>query len=188
MITRQEYEIVGTHKSVREEIAEDAKMGRKVKEKGYKIRVVHEKRYIQALWSRNTLDLWYSLLRIMIPLYHNEKKEAFLLTVTPLILLVLPLFLLASLITFAVLEKDTNTGLAMIFLALVSILLIVANNMIQLRYVLFQNLIYSLAFPLSGTFMLVAFISSLVKSKQGHVISWRGRKYSLRMKSKNKYQ
>ena len=72
MITRQEYEIVGTHKSVREEIAEDAKMGRKVKEKGCKIRVVHEKGYIQALWSRNTLDLWYSLLRIMIPIYHTK--------------------------------------------------------------------------------------------------------------------
>ena len=57
MITRQAYEAVGTHKSVREEIAEDAEIGRKVKEQGYKIRVVHGEKYIQSLWSRNTLDL-----------------------------------------------------------------------------------------------------------------------------------
>ena len=95
----------------------------------------------------------------MIPLYLNENKKEFLLTVTPLILPVLPLFLLTSLITFAGLEKYTNTGLAMMFLALVSILLLVANNMIQPIYVLFQNLIISsLAFPLSGAIMLVAFI------------------------------
>ena len=29
--------MVGTHKSIREEIAEDAEIGRKVKEQGYKI-------------------------------------------------------------------------------------------------------------------------------------------------------
>ena len=150
--------------------------------------MVHGEKYIQALWCRNTLDLWRSLSRIMIPLYLNENKKEFLLTVTPLILPVLPLFLLTSLITFAGLEKYTNTGLAMMFLALVSILLLVANNMIQPIYVLFQNLIYSLAIPLSGTFMLISFVSSIVKSKQGHVISWRGKKYSLRMKNKNKYQ
>ena len=49
MISVQAYEIVGTHKSVREEIAEDAEIGRKVKEQGYKIRVVHGEKYIQAL-------------------------------------------------------------------------------------------------------------------------------------------
>ena len=125
-------------------------------------------------WSRNTLDLWHSLLRIMIPLYHNEKKKAFLLTVTPLILQVLPLFLLTSLITFAGLEGYSYRFNYDIFISRVYFL-IATNTMIQLRYVLFQNLIYSLAFPLSGTFMMVAFISSLVKSKQAHMISWRGR-------------
>jgi hypothetical protein len=41
--------MVGTHKFVREKIEEDAELGRKVKEQGYRIRVVHGKKYIQAL-------------------------------------------------------------------------------------------------------------------------------------------
>lgn len=185
VITRQAYEIVGTHKSVREEIAEDAELGRKVKEQGYGIRVVHGEKYIQALWSRNTLDLWHSLVRIVIPLYHNEKKKAFMLIVAPFILLILPLIILPSVIAIAGHEKDILRVLTMLFLAIMSILLIVVNNILQLRYVLFQNLIYSLTFPLSATFILVAFISSFVKSRQRHVISWRDRIYAIRRESKN---
>ena len=83
IITRLAYEMVGTHKSVRDEIAEDAELGRKVKEQGYRVRVVHGEKYIQALWSRNPLDLWHSLVRIMIPLYHHQKKKAFMLMVAP---------------------------------------------------------------------------------------------------------
>lgn len=185
IITRLAYEMVGTHKSVRDEIAEDAELGRKVKEQGYRLRVVHGEKYIQALWSRNPLDLWHSLVRIMIPLYHHQKKKAFMLMVAPFILLILPLIILPSVIIIAGHEKDIFEGLTMLFLAIASILLIVTNNILQSRYVLFQNLIYSLAFPLSGTFMLIAFVSSLVKSKQRHVISWRDRTYSIRRESNN---
>jgi len=185
IITRQAYEMVGTHKSVREEIAEDAELGRKVKEQGYRIRVIHGEKYVQALWSRNPLDLWHGLVRIMIPLYQNEKKKAFMLIVAPFILLILPLIILPSIIIIAGHEKDVFKGLTMSFLAIMSILLIVTNNILQLRYVLFQNLIYSLAFPLSGSFMLVAFLSSFVKLKQRHIINWRDRTYSIRMESKN---
>jgi hypothetical protein len=121
----------------------------------------------------------------MILLYHNEKKKAFVLIAAPFILLIVPLIILPSVITIAGHEKDIFKGLTMLFLAIVSILLIVTNNILQLRYVLFQDLINSLAFPLSGTFMLVAFLSSFVKSKQRHVISWRDRTCSIRRKSKN---
>ncbi len=185
IISRLAYEMVGTHKSVRDEIAEDAELGRKVKEQGYRLRVVHGEKYIQALWSRNPLDLWHSLVRIMIPLYHHQKKKAFMLMVAPFILLILPLIILPSVIIIAGHEKDIFKGLTMLFLAIMSILLIVTNNILQSRYVLFQNLIYSLAFPLSGTFMLIAFVSSFVKSKQRHVISWRDRIYSIRRESNN---
>ena len=37
IITRKAYEMVGTHKSVRQEIVEDAELGKKVKEQGFKV-------------------------------------------------------------------------------------------------------------------------------------------------------
>lgn len=48
ILTRQAYEMVRTHKSVREKM-EDAELGRKVKEQGYRIRVVHGKNTFKRL-------------------------------------------------------------------------------------------------------------------------------------------
>ena len=185
VITRQAYEMIGTHKSIKEEIAEDAELGRKVKEQGYRIKVVHGEKYIEALWSRNHLDLWHSLVRIMIPLSQNEKKKSIILLVAPFVLLILPLIILPIIIISIGNEKDVFKSLPMLFLAILPILLIIINNILQLRYVLFQNSFYSLAFALSGTFMLIAFISSFAKSRQRNVIRWRDRTYSSRTASKN---
>ena len=55
VIRRHVYEMVGTHKIVSGEIAEDAELGRIVKEKGYAIRVFRGEKHIQALWSRSSL-------------------------------------------------------------------------------------------------------------------------------------
>ena len=55
IITRNAYEKVGTHKSVREEIVEDGELGRKVKEQGFSLRVVHGEKHINAVWARDSL-------------------------------------------------------------------------------------------------------------------------------------
>ena len=54
IMTRKAYETVGTHKSVRQEIVEDAELGRKVKEHGLSLRVVHGEKYIKAVWARDS--------------------------------------------------------------------------------------------------------------------------------------
>ena len=184
VIRRQAYEMVGTHKTVRGEIAEDAELGRKVKEKGYAIRVFHGEKHIQALWSRNPLDLWHGLRRIIIPLYKYDKKKAFVLMIAPIVLLILPLIILTLVIIIAGYEKDLFLGLPPLYLAITSILLVISNNALQLRFVLFQGLGYSLAFPLSGCLLLVAFVSSIVRSKQGEIIKWRDRLYTVKINDK----
>lgn len=52
IITRKIYEAIGTHKAVRKEIVEDGALGRKVKEQGFKLHVVHGKDHIHAVWAR----------------------------------------------------------------------------------------------------------------------------------------
>jgi chlorobactene glucosyltransferase len=66
---------VHINKSVRQEIVEDAELGRKVKEKGFRLRVVHGEKYIKAVWARDSFSLWHGLRRIMIPLYKKDKKK-----------------------------------------------------------------------------------------------------------------
>lgn len=196
VIKRNVYVKVGTHKSVREEIIEDGELGRKVKEHGFRLRVVHGERNINAVWARDASTLWHGLRRLMIPLYKKEKIKATLMVFATFLLLLLPLIIvpLVTIIdsdwkyTAAIINSKTTFSLntVLLFLTLLCILLIVVTNVLQLKYVLFQNTLYSLFVPFSGTFVFIAFLSSIVSSGKYEAISWRGRKYSIRAKNTEK--
>ncbi len=180
IITRKAYETVGTHKSVKEEIVEDAELGRRVKEQGFSLKVVHGEKHIKAVWARDTSTLWHGLRRLLIPLYKKEKIKAYIMVIATFVLLLLPLIILPFSIIIAIGGKDVTNNLIILFLSITSILLLVINNVLQLKYTVFQNSWYALAFPLAGSFVLVAFLSSIIQSKQKNVINWRDRKYSIR--------
>lgn len=180
IITRKAYETVGTHKSVKEEIVEDAELGRRVKEQGFSLKVVHGEKHIKAVWARDTSTLWHGLRRLLIPLYKKEKIKAYIMVIATFVLLLLPLIILPFSIIIAIGGKDVTNNLIILFLSITSILLLVINNVLQLKYTVFQNPWYALAFPLAGSFVLVAFLSSIIQSKQKNVINWRDRKYSIR--------
>src|SRR5215217_539877 len=94
IITRKAYEKVGTHKSVRGEIVEDGELGRKVKEQGFSLRVVHGEKHVNAVWARDSSTLWHGLRRLMIPLFRKEKTKASMMVVATFGLLLLPLAIL----------------------------------------------------------------------------------------------
>lgn len=190
IIKRKAYENVGTHKSVREEVIEDGELGRKVKEHGFRLRVFHGEKHIKAVWARDASSLWHGLRRLMIPLYRKEKTKASLMVFATFLLLLIPLTIVPISITIdsdweftaSIMDIKINYPLNMVLLFLtgISILLMVVTNCLQLKYVLFQNPLYSLLLPLSGAFVFVAFLSSIVCSGKEDAINWRGRKYSIR--------
>jgi glycosyltransferase involved in cell wall biosynthesis len=182
IITRKAYETVGTHKSVKEEIIEDGELGRKVKEQGFSLRVVHGEEYIRALWARDSFTLWHALRRLVIPLYKKEKIKAYMIAFATFVLLLFPLIMLPfSIINFMDDEqKDVVNNQIMLFLTIASILLLVITSVLQLKYVLFQNPLYSIAFPLAVSFVFIAFLSPIISSSQKDAVRWQGRKYSIR--------
>lgn len=187
IITKKTYEAVGTHKAVKEEIVEDGALGRKVKEQGFKLRVVHGEDHIQAVWARNSSTLWHGLRRLMVPLYKREKIKASLMVVATFLLLIYSLIVLPFSITMALDEKDVtltinnySLDLILLFLTIMSILLLIITNVLQLKYTIFQNSLYSLSFPLAGSFVFIAFLSSIINSGKKDVINWRGRRYSIK--------
>ena len=187
IITKKTYEAVGTHKAVKEEIVEDGALGRKVKEQGFKLRVVHGEDHIQAVWARSSSTLWHGLRRLMVPLYKREKIKASLMVVATFLLLIYSLIILPFSITMALDEKDVtltinnySLDLILLFLTIMSILLLIITNVLQLKYTIFQNSLYSLYFPLAGSFVFIAFLSSIINSGKKDVINWRGRRYSIK--------
>jgi hypothetical protein len=92
---------------------------------------------------------------------------------------------LPFLITIALDEKDVavaisdySLDLVLLFLTVMSILLLIITSILQLRYAVFHNSLYSLSFPLAGSFIFIAFLSSIINAGKQDVIKWRGRRYS----------
>jgi hypothetical protein len=179
IITRKAYEMVGTHKSVRQEFVEDAELGKKVKEQGFSFRVVHGEKYIKAVWARDSSSLWHGLRRIMIPLFKKEKIKATKMIIAMFVLILFPITMLPLSVINTIDEKTETKSVIILFLAIMSILLIVINNVLQLKCTVFQNLLYSLGFLLSGPFILVVFLSSIICSSKKDIVNWRDRKYSI---------
>ena len=189
IITRKAYEKVGTHKSVRGEIVEDGELGRKVKEQGFSLKVVHGEKHIDAVWARDSSTLWHALRRLMIPLFRKEKIKTSMMVVATFILLLLPLIILPfSAITALNGKEEANSiiinnysiSLILIILTIVSILLIIITNVLQLKYSVFQNILYSLSFPLAGSFVFIVSLSSILDNRKENAVNWRDRKYSIR--------
>jgi hypothetical protein len=109
-----------------------------------------------------------------------------MMVVATFLLLIYSLILLPFLITMTLDKKDVTVtisnyslDLILLFLTVMSILLLIITNILQLKYAVFQNSLYSLPFPLAGSFVFIAFLSSIINSGKKDVIKWRGRRYSI---------
>lgn len=95
IIKRSTYEKVGMHQGVRQEIIEDGALGKKVKEAGFKMKMVRGDHLINAVWARDRSTLWNALKRLMIPLYLQNARIAIGIFFAVLFLLFMPFPLLA---------------------------------------------------------------------------------------------
>jgi len=185
IITRKTYEAIGTHKSVRKEIVEDGALGRKVKEQGFKLNVVHGKDHVDAVWARDPSTLWHGLRRLMISLYNREKINAYLMVIATFLLLLLPLIILPFSISM-VLQKEnitaymTTLSLVLLSLTITSMLLLIVTSTLELKYLILQNLLYSLGFPLACSFVFIAFLTSIINSGSKNTVNWKDRIYTIK--------
>ena len=185
LLTRKTYESIGTHKEVKKEIVEDGALGRKVKEQGFKLNVVHGRDHIHAVWARDPTTLWNGLRRLMISIYDREKINAYLMAFATFILLLFPLLIFPFSISMVLQYENISNNvfeLSLLLLSLIiaSILLLIITCVLELKSSILQNPIYSLFFPLSSSFVFIAFLSSIINSRSKYVVSWKDRMYSFK--------
>ena len=185
IITRKTYEAIGTHKAVRKEIVEDGALGRRVKELGFKLNVVHGKDHIHAVWARDPSTLWHGLRRLMISIYNREKINAYLMVIATFFLLLLPLIVLPFSINMALQQRHitaniTDLNLVLLFLTITSMLLLIITSILELKYSILQNPFYSFCFPLACSFVFIAFLTSIINSGRKNAINWKDRRYTIK--------
>jgi len=174
LISKKNYEKIGTHEKVRQELVEDGALGRRVKEQKMKLRLVRGENYVEALWARDPSSLWHALRRIIIPLHLQKKKSAMMVTAIIFFILLEPFLILPfTLLYFG----DFLLGGVLLTINLVTIFLLLTCSVVQSHFGLLQKSIYGLGFVLGCTVITLCFLISAFDSKGNKVVKWRDRSY-----------
>jgi len=177
IIKKKTYEETGMHEAVKHEIIEDGALGKKVKDSGYKIKIVRGEHLIDAVWARDKITLWNALKRLMIPLYLQSQKIAIGSFFATLFLLFVPFPIFAISVLLPV---ETISGKTLCIAAAFASFLIYVAAIIETKFLLELRLIHALFAPLGGLVVVLGFLSGLLQAKKSSSVSWRGRSYSMK--------
>lgn len=176
VIRKMVYDAVGMHEGVKHEIVEDGALGKKVKEAGFKLKMVRGEHMISAIWARNKETLWNALKRLMIPLYLQNGKIAIGIFIAILFLLFVPF---PTLIYSLIFLDSSSSILTLFWSSLLAVVLIHLGSAIDARG-LGIKLQYVFFTVLGSVVVITSFLSGIIQAKKDSAISWRGRKYSMR--------
>ena len=182
VVTRHAYDAVGTHEAVKNQIIEDAKLGEKIKEQKFRLKMVRGEHHVKTVLAGDFATNWQGLRRSinLIPLSHRQHKinalpltaiATFFLLIGPYILV--PFSILLSMPLNSLSEK---WGLALLTINLIILVLMVSVSAIPSSIDLFRNLVYTLASPMASLIIFGGLIVSIVNiKKKKDIVSWKGR-------------
>jgi chlorobactene glucosyltransferase len=178
IITRSTYEAIGTHEGVKEELVEDGALGGKVKASKFRMKMVRGESHIDAVWARDLSTLWQGLRRFMIPVYYQDKVDAYMMAMAVFFILFAPFVSLPYLPVVASFAGGNTSSFQMLFgLQISAIALIMVTTAVQCRLTIFESPVYAFAAPLSGALISLSFMSAIADAKKKGAVSWRDRKY-----------
>ena len=182
ILKKTTYQEVGTHEGVKQEIIEDGALGKKVKEAGYKMKMVRAEHLVDAIWARDKGTLWNALKRLMVPLYLQSGKIAIGIFFAIVFLLFVPFPILAISTSLAV---ETTSAKTLCMVSAIASVLIYIGAIIEVKVGLKIKLVYAIFAPLGSLVVVLGFLSGLLQAKRTLAITWRGRSYSMKDHSQN---
>ncbi|MBC8516443.1 MAG: glycosyltransferase [Nitrosopumilus sp.] len=177
ILKKKTYQEIGMHEGVKHEIIEDGALGKKVKELGYKMKMVRGEHLIEAVWARDKSTLWNALKRLMVPLYLQSGKIAIGIFFAIVFLLFVPFPIFA--ISASLPVETLSTKLLCATSAIASILIYI-GAVIEVKIGLKLKLRYALFAPLGSLVVVLGFLSGLLQAKRTSSVTWRGRSYSMK--------
>jgi len=180
IIKKSTYDSVGTHEGVKGELVEDGALGRKVKESGFKMRMVRGEHLVDAVWARDMPTLWNALKRLMIPLYLQNAKIAVASFFGVLFLLFMPFPILGYSIIFF---NSTDSFLMLFAISCIASILVYIGGILDATKGLDLKIKYSLFAPVGSFIVVCGFLAGLTQAKSKTALSWRGRTYNMKGQS-----
>jgi glycosyltransferase involved in cell wall biosynthesis len=178
IITRETYEKVGSHAAVKHEIIEDGALGKRVKEENFKMKMLRGENYVQAIWARDSSDLFKAIDRLVIPIFNENRIKSILLTIGLFFLLIFPFVMFfVSLILIVILPNIFD--FAALFLTGSTLFILMLTNLIQLNNTLLSKKIYSIGGIIGATIIVSRFFLRLLISNRKSIVNWRDRLYKI---------
>jgi len=178
VITRECYEQVGTHESVKSEIVEDGALGKKLKEEGYKLKMFRGETLIEAFWARDFSTLWNSLKRLIIPLFFTDRTNSIIMTVGIFLLMGFPFLVIIYSVLLLNFEGGGGLfGYLLLIFSVVCVISIFIANYYQLKKACTHKTLYSLGTPVGCIIVSFSFVWSMLTTKNNAKITWRDREY-----------
>ena len=174
IIRRGAYKSVGTHEGVKGELVEDGALGKKVKESGFKMKMVRAEHLFEAVWARDLSTLWHALKRLVIPLYLQNKKIAIGIFFAVLFLLFMPFPILA----YAAIFANSSISFSLLFsISVITVVLLYIAGIIEAKKGLGIGLVHALLGPIGSFMIVVGFASGILQVRSNKALMWRGRTY-----------
>jgi len=177
ILKKTTYQEIGTHEGVKQEIIEDGALGKKVKDAGYKMKMVRGEHLIEAIWARDKGTLWNALKRLMVPLYLQSGKIAIGIFFAIVFLLFVPFPILTISTSLAV---DATSAKILCMTSAIASVLIYIGAIIEVKIGLKLKLVYAIFAPLGSLVVVLGFLSGLLQAKRTSSVTWRGRSYSMK--------
>jgi chlorobactene glucosyltransferase len=178
IIKRKTYEKVGSHAAVKHEIIEDGALGKKVKEENFKIKMLRGESYVEAIWARNSSELFKAIDRLIIPLFKEHRVKSTLLSIALFFLLIFPFVMFFLSLTLLGIHPNAF-DFVVLLLTGSTLLILVLTNLIQLSSTLLSKKIYSLGGIVGATIIVSRFFWRLLISKRKSIVKWRDRLYKI---------
>jgi chlorobactene glucosyltransferase len=176
IIRRKTYESVGTHEAVKSEIVEDGALGKKVKEAGYKLKMVRGEHLVEAIWARNWSTLWHALKRLMIPLCLQNNSVAVGIFFAVLFLLFMPFPIIAY---SAIFVTSSQSSEVLCGISIIAAILVYLGTMLDAKMGVGISIKYGLLAPVGSAIIVGGFCSGILHAKSKNAVTWRGRTYSV---------
>ncbi len=188
LISRKTYESIGTHKEVKSEIIEDAALGDRLKQRGYRLKMYRGEHHINTILAADFAAILQGLKRSLnlIPFSNNGIINI----VLTWLLLTNPFLLLFSVLLiayqFSISAEYILLNQLLLIVNSITMLIIVSTFAVQSKIGLSQSLVYGFVSPVAGLFVSLIFTLLIVNQRKtgGCNIGWRGRRYVF---SKNTY-
>jgi hypothetical protein len=181
VVTRRAYDAVGTHEAVKNQIIEDVKLGEKIKEQKFRLKMVRGEHHVKTVLAGDFATNWQGLRRSinLIPLsLHQHKINALPLTaIATFFLLIGPYILVpfSILLSMPLTILSEKWGLGLLTINLIILVLMVSVSAIPSSIDLFRNLVYILTAPMASLIIFGGLIVSIVNIKKKDIVNWKGR-------------